>query len=172
MEAATHLPLAVIPPPPPASVPCATSREVLELRQQVVELRQQANYWESCFRRAKERAQENEAALRQEIEQLKAEIRALEERFTGRKAGPKRTYPEPPPADPSKPKRRRGHQPGNRGPVRRRHDHLPVVPEVIELPPDQQLCSGCGKPFAAMTQTDDGEILEIEVRAHRRHYRR
>jgi transposase len=147
-------------------------REVLELRQQVVELRQQANYWESCFRRAKERAQENEAALRQQIEQLKAEIRALQERVTGRKAEPKRTYPQAPPADPSKPKRRRGHQPGNRGPVRRRHDHLPVVPEVIELPPNQQVCSGCGKPFAAMTQTDDGEVLEIEVRAHRRHYRR
>src|SRR4029077_3363640 len=102
---------------------CATSPvdcEVLELRQQVIALRQQANYWESCFRRAKERAQENEVALRQEIERLKAEIRALEERFKGRKAGPKRTYPEPPPDDPSddpsKPKkRRRGHQPGNRG---------------------------------------------------------
>ena len=120
MEAAPHLPLAVIPTTTPASFPCATCpvvREVLELRQQVVELRQQANYWESCFRRAKERAQENETALRQEIEQLKAEIRALEERFTGRKAGPKRTYPQPPAADPSKPKRRRGHQPGNRGPA-------------------------------------------------------
>jgi transposase len=177
MEAAVDLPLAVIPPPPspPASVPCTACpvvREVLELRQQVVELRQQANFWQSCFRRAKERAQENETALRQEIEQLKAEIRALQERVTGRKAGPKRTYPEPPPTDPSKSKRRRGHQPGNPGPVRRRHDHLPVLPEVIELPPSQQVCSGCGKPLAAMTQTDDGEILEIEVRAHRRQYRR
>lgn len=167
MEAAANFPLVVIPPPTPvASLLCAGC----PLLREVLELRQRANYWESCFRRAKERAQ----ALQQQVEQLKAEIRALEQRFTGRRSDTSGTTTgaTKPPADPSQPKRRRGQQPGNRGPLRRRHEHLPVVPEVVELPTDQQRCSCCGQPFAAMEQTDDGDILEIDVRAHRRHYQR
>jgi transposase len=165
MDAASDLPLLVTPPTPLASVPCASCPLVRE----VLELRQQANYWKACFHRVKE----SEAALRQQIEQLQAEIRALEQRFTRYRAEPGTTpVLDPPPTTPAKPKRRRGQQPGNRGPVRRCHEHLPVVFEPIELPPDQRACSGCGQPFATMAQTDDGEILEIEVRAHRRHYRR
>jgi len=167
MEAAANFPLVVTPLPTPlASLPCAGCPLVRE----VLELRLRANYWESCFRRAKER----EEARRQEVEQLKAEIRALEQRFTGRRSetSPTTTGADQSPADTSKPKRCRGQQPGNRGPVRRRHEHLPVVPEVVDLPEEQRLCSCCGKPFAAMEQTDDGEILEIEVRAHRRRYHR
>lgn len=166
MESVAHLPLVVIPPPTPlSSLPCADC----PLRREVIELRQRASYWESCFHRAKEREQ----ARQHEVEQLKAELRALEQRLLGRRwHTPKTTVPALPPANSSKPKRRRGQQPGNRGPVRRRHDHLPVVPEVVDLPPEQRLCSCCGKPFAEMAKTDDGEILEIEVQAHRRCYRR
>jgi len=167
MEAAANFPLVVIPPPTPlTSLPCAGCPLVRE----VLELRLRANYWESCFRRAKER----EEAFQQQVEQLKAEVRALEQRFTGRRSETSQTttLADKPPADTSKPKRRRGQQPGNRGPMRRRHEHLPVVPEVVDLPEEQRLCCCCGKPFAAMEQTDDGEILEIEVRAHRRRYRR
>lgn len=167
MEAATNFPLVVIPPPTPlASLPCADCPLIRE----VLELRLRANYWESCFRRAKER----EEARQREVEQLKAENRALEQRFTGRRSetSSTTTVPDKSPADTSTPKRRRGQQPGNSGPVRRRHEHLPVVPEVVDLPEEQRLCSCCGKPFATMEQTDDGEILEIEVQAHRRRYRR
>jgi transposase len=166
MEAAVNYPLVVIPPPTPlSSLPCADC----PLRREVVELRQRANYWESQFHRCKEREQ----SLQQEVEQLKAELRAQEQRFLGRRSQPPTTtHPDQPPADTTKPKRSRGQQPGNRGPVRRNHDHLPAAPEVVDLPEDQRLCSCCGQPFAAMEQTDDGEILEIEVRAHRRVYRR
>ena len=79
MEAARNFPLVVIPPPTPlASLPCAGCPLVRE----VLELRLRANYWESCFRRAKER----EEALQQEADHLKAEIRALEQRFTGHRS--------------------------------------------------------------------------------------
>jgi transposase len=166
MEAAANFPLVVIPPPTPlSSLPCADC----PLRREVLELRLRSSYWESRFRSAKEREQ----ARQQEVEQLRAELRAMEQRFMGRRSQtPTTTVPDKQPADTSKPKRRRGQQPSNRGPVRRSHEHLPVVPEVVDLPADQRLCSCCGKPFAAMEQTDDGEILEIEVRAHRRRYRR
>lgn len=166
MEAAVNFPLALIPPPTPlSSLPCAGCPLVRE----VLDLRLRAGYWESCFHSAKER----EHALQQKIEQLQAEIRSLEQRLTGRKS---ETHPgaDQRPADTAKPKpkRRRGQQQGNPGPVRRRHEHLPVQDEVVDLPEDQRLCACCGKPFAAMEQTDDGEILEIDVRAHRRRYRR
>jgi transposase len=167
MEAAATFPLVLIEPPTPlALLPCRGC----PLLREVLELRQRANYWESCFRRAKEREQ----ALQQEVAQLKAEMRALEQRLTGRRSATSATttVAGPAPADTAKPKRRRGQQSGNRGPQRRGHDHLPVVPEVVDLPEEQRCCSGCGQPFAALEQTDDGDILEIEVRAHRRHYRR
>lgn len=166
MEAAANFPLVVIPPPTPlSSLPCADC----PLRREVLELRLRSSYWESRFRSSKEREQ----ARQQEVEQLKADLRAQEQRFMGRKSQtPTTTAPDKPPADTSKPKRCRGQQPNNRGPVRRSHEHLPVIPEVVDLPKDQRLCACCGKPFAAMEQTDDGDILEIEVRAHRRRYRR
>ena len=166
MEAAVNFPLVLIPPPTPlSSLPCAGCPLVRE----VLHLRGQAGYWESCFHRAKER----ELLLQRKVEQLEADLRALEQRFMGRKSETPSGV-DLPPADTTspKPKRRRGQQSGNRGPRRRSHEHLPVVDEVVDLPEEQRLCACCGKPFAAMAQTDDGEILEIEVRAHRRRYHR
>jgi transposase len=49
---------------------------------------------------------------------------------------------------------------------------LPVQEEVVTLPEGQRSCARCGQPFAALEATDDGEILEIDVRAYRRRYRR
>lgn len=166
--AATNFPLALIPPPPPlSSLPCAGCPLVRE----VLDLRVRAGYWESCFRRAKEREQ----LLQHKVEQLEADIRSLEQRLQGRKSETKPGQSaDQRPADTSKPKpkRRRGQQQGNPGPVRRTHEHLRVEDEVVDLPEEQRLCACCGKPFAAMEQTDDGEILEIDVRAHRRRYHR
>jgi transposase len=168
METTVNYPLVVIPPPTPlSSLPCAECPLVRE----VLDLRARAGYWESCFRRAKER----EALLLQKIEQLQAEIRVLEQRLTGRKAESTPGANQRPGAVPSgnlQPKRRRGQQPGNHGPQRRRHEHLPIEHEDVELPEEQCLCNDCGKPFALMEQTDDGDILEIEVRAYRRRYHR
>lgn len=166
MDTAINFPLVVIPPPTPlSSLPCADC----PLRREILDLRNRAGYWEASFRRAKEREQ----TLLQEVDRLKAELRALEQRFVGRKSQtPTTTCPDKPSAGTSQPKRSRGQQPGNRGPVRRTHEHLPATDEAIELPPEQQRCRCCGQPFAALEQTDDGEILEIEVRAHRRRYHR
>jgi transposase len=49
---------------------------------------------------------------------------------------------------------------------------LPVVPQEVELPADQQHCPQCGQPFASFPGTEDSEVLEIEVRPYRRRYRR
>jgi len=170
MAADPNYPLVVIPSPTPlSSLPCAAC----PLLPEILHLRNRARFWESCFRRAKER----EHGLHQEIARLKAEIRSLEHRLRGSQAetesgeSPNRVKRPDHPSQ-TKRQRRRGQQPGNPGPLRRNHEHLPAADEVVDLPKEQRVCACCGQPFAAMEQTDDGEILEIEVRAYRRRYRR
>ncbi|MFV1964056.1 MAG: hypothetical protein ACC628_01440 [Pirellulaceae bacterium] len=49
---------------------------------------------------------------------------------------------------------------------------MPVVEEEIPLPPDETACPKCGKPAAEMSETEESEVIEVEVRAHRRQIRR
>ena len=147
--------------------------EALELlRRQVVELRRQAHYW----RAQHERAVEREADLKDDVQRLQAEIREWERRAYGRKSetssatNPKPNTPFQPPSN-TKP-RSRGQQRGSKGHGRRHHDHLLTKHENCVLPDDQKCCSCCGEPFEEIPGTADGDILEIEVRAHRRRYHR
>ena len=50
--------------------------------------------------------------------------------------------------------------------------HLPVVEEEVEMPSHETACPKCGKPAAEMSETEDSELIEVEVRAHRRRIRR
>ena len=72
----------------------------------------------------------------------------------------------------SEPPRPCGQQRGRPSPPRRDYRHLPVVLHDLELPADQQQCPQCGQPFTSFPGTADSELLEIEVRAYRRCYRR
>ena len=125
-----------------------------------------AAYWESMHKRAKLRI----AELEQRNAEMEAKLRLREQQLFGRKTeagqGPSEARPSP------KPKKPRGQQPGNPGPPRRDYSHLPAVEEVIAIPPEQQLCSCCGKPFTSFPGTEDSEVLEIEVKAYRRIIRR
>jgi transposase len=131
-------------------------------------------YYRNAFERAKAREQE----LARENAQLQARIRQLEQRIFGRKtesataaASAMPSLPANAPATPPK-RRRRGQQPGKRGPKRRDYSHLPVVEEFHDLPADQQHCRQCGQAFTPFPGTEDSTVLEIEVRAHRRLIRR
>ena len=126
----------------------------------------QAAYWQAMHQRAVER----EKFLQQENEQLQARIRFLEQQLFGRKADSPAAADGP--APPRRSPRPRGQQRGRPGHPRRDYSHLPAVEQVLELPPEQQRCSGCGQPLAPFPGTDDTIVLEIEVRAHRRIYRR
>jgi transposase len=139
------------------------------LRRQVVELRCQAHYW----RAQHERAVQREADSKDEIQRLKAEIRELERRLYGRKSEASSATNPKPPQLPTNPKpRSRGQQRGSKGHGRRHHDHLTTKHENCDLPHDQKCCSCCGEPFEEIPGTADGDILEIDVRAHRRRYHR
>jgi len=127
----------------------------------------QAGYWKAMHDRAVQR----EALLKQEVEQLRAQLRLREQQLFGRKTEA-RAATATTPAGPAAPPRRRGQQPGRPGPRRRDHSHLPAVLEGHDLPAQQCRCRRCGRPFAAVGGTEDSTILEVEVKAHRRLIRR
>ena len=140
---------------------------VRRLRQEAVLLRQQAHYWHSQHQRAKER----EHQLQQQVEQLRAEIRELEKRLYGRKA---ETAAATTPGATTRhgPQRPKGQQRGAKGPSRRSYDHLPTAHESCTVPVAERCCATCGAPWQSLPGSDDGQILEVEVRAHRRVYHR
>lgn len=137
------------------------------LRLQLIELRLQANYYRSQHQRAVQR----EAALKEQVDILQGEIRELKRRIFGRKSETSSATKPTSPANNHK-KRSRGQQLGSKGHGRRDHDHLPTTSERRVLPKDQQCCATCGEPFSEIPGTADGDILEIEVHAHRRRYHR
>ncbi len=105
---------------------------------------------------------------------LRAENRQLKDRLFASKSEKKRPQDRSNDLDDSQQasERRRGHQPGSPGPRRRDHSHLPVVEEIVELSFDQRVCPTCGKLAGEMTETEDSELIEVEVRAHRGRIRR
>lgn len=147
---------------------------VRRLRRQVSELQQQVGYWRAQHQRTVQR----EAELKDKVHLLEGQIRELKRRLFGRKsettASTQPTTVPLKPTDPSKDRkpRKRGQQPGSNGHGRRNHEHLLAEHENCVLPVDQQCCSCCGEPFVEIPGSADGDILEIEVRAHRRHYHR
>ena len=144
--------------------------EVSSLRRENLEWRQQAGYWRSRHADAVGRI----AALEQENEQFRGEIRKLQAERFGRRSekqtGSDCSNQLEDPAD-VKPKRRRGRQPDQPAPRRRDYSHLPTREQVIELPAAEQLCPRCGLPLKSCG-TEDSEQLEIEVAVYRRVIRR
>src|SRR5271167_317089 len=140
------------------------------LRRQIVELRLQANYWKAQHQRAVQR----EAQWKEKVELLEGELRELKRRFYGRRS--ETSSNTQPPANPNqnnnKPPRKRGQQPGGQGHGRRNHDHLATTDEICDRPDTQKSCCQCGQPLEEIPGTADGNILEIDVRAHRRRYHR
>ena len=129
------------------------------------------NYYKSQHERAKAR----EELLKQEVQQLKARIRYLEQKLYGRKSEKKTSSEKNTSAsssgdEPSK--RKRGQQKGSPGHGRRDYSHLPVKEEVYKL--DEAVCPKCGCPLHndPLLGTEDSEIVEIQVKAYRRKIRR
>ncbi len=133
-----------------------------------------ACFWETMFGKAKAKAAEREAELREQITALQAEVRRFEQQFRGGKSEKKKNsekdYPGSPEHKPSG--RHRGQQPGKGKPPRRDYSHLLTTEEIITLPADKCGCEKCGQPLVDFPGTDDGEIIEVDVCAHRRKYRR
>jgi transposase len=147
--------------------------ELAALRDEVASLRQQVGYWKSMHARAVEKNRK----LERETDLLRAENRKLKDKIFGRrtektKRKDRSNHLHDPQEASKKSKRGRGHQPNQPGASRRNYSHLPVVEEAVPLPAEACVCPKCGKPREEMTETEDSEVIEIEVRAHRRRIRR
>jgi transposase len=162
------------------------SQQIVSLtKQEHVELVAQLRYWRSAHERATRRigaleeqlaesqrkAAEREAALRtlleEGLEKAKGEVRDLKHRLFGRKSekGKEKRRGER-----TASRRRRGQQPGSRGHGRTRLPHLPVREEMVGI--DAPQCPACGMALLGFPGTEDSEVIEIEVHAHRRLIRR
>jgi transposase len=144
--------------------------EVAGLRRENLEWRQQAGYWQSRHADALRRI----AALEQENEQLRGEMRKLQAERFGRRSekqsGSDRSNELEDSAD-AKPKRPRGRQPGQPAPRRRDYSHLPVREQFLDLLEAEQICPHCGLPLKACG-TEDSEQLEIDITVYRHVIRR
>jgi transposase len=145
--------------------------EVGQLRREVTTLRAEAGYWKSRHADAVKRNRQ----LQAELQQARGDIRQLKDKLFGRRSERRlagqdlaKLVEEERPSPP----RKRGGQPGHRGHRRIDYSHLPAVEEICTLSAEEQRCQRCGKPRLEMSDTEDSEQVEIEVRAHRRVIRR
>ena len=162
-----------------AKLPPFAREWVTLTKQEHTQLVWEANYWKSAHQRANARIQEiearhkleieqaatREAALRSELEAAQAKVRDLRKRVFGRKS--EHSSHEDNTREPDKKTSRpRGQQRGAPGHGRTTHEHLPAHHEIIGI--DLPQCSCCGLDYADFPGTEDSEVLEIEVKAHRR----
>jgi transposase len=147
-------------------------QELGALRREVSELRCEVGYWKSRHADAVQRIER----LKEELQQAQGQVRALQGKLFGRKSeksgASDRSNELFDPEEAAVGRNQRGAQPGHRGHRRRDYSHLPVREEFVTLPDESLVCPNCGKPTAMMSDTEDSEVLEIDVRAHRRRIRR
>jgi len=138
-------------------------------KQEHIDLRHRASYWEAQHGRAKSQIE----ALKQEIILKDAKIKDLQNRLFGKKSE-KNSPLKSEKGDADTPlKRNRGQQPGSRGHGRTQRPDLPVVHDEIDLADADKYCSTCGLPYQPNPALDEhSEVIEVEVRAHLRHIHR
>jgi transposase len=139
-------------------------RLVAVTQKELTRLKREGRFWQAQHQRACER----EARLKQELELKEAQIRDLQQRLFGKKSE-STTAPSSvnPPTN-----RSRGHQRGHRGHGRIPRPNLPVIEEQRELSGDSCSCPQCGLPYNDFPGTEESDLFEIEITAHRRRIRR
>lgn len=132
---------------------------------EMIEYKTKANYWEAQFRQLKTREEE----LAAEVEELKAKLRKREQELFGRSSEKTHTtLDNNPQSEKQKSKKNRGQQPGSEGHGRRDYSHLPIVEEEIGLVEKSCRCPCCQMPYIELAGYAESDILEIDVKAHRR----
>lgn len=140
-------------------------QEILHQKEEIIEYKCKANYWETQFSTLKSR----EESLRLEMEELKAVLKKRERQLFGKRseksvrklneATLNQRQPEP--------KKKRGQQEGAKGHGRRDYSQLPTVEEVVSIVDAH--CPCCKLPYQELSSTEDSEIIDmIDVKAYRR----
>ena len=161
---------------PETMVSCENCPAVRRLERALEKLRanfrREVGYWKSRHADAVKRIEQ----LKEELDQSRGQTRALQDKLFGRKSEKSgrsdRSNDLFDPEEVTAAAKKRGAQPGHAGHGRRDYSHLPVEEEFVALSEESLICVMCGKPARMMSATEDSEVLEIDVRAHRRRIRR
>ncbi len=145
------------------------SQNIVQLTQaEHIELKWSGNYWKAQHEHAKKHNEQ----LKQELDLAHAKIRDLKQRLYGKKNEKATTKKDTPADDQAASSRSRGQQKGNKGHGRTPRPDLSVVEEVRDVAPEDEKCGICGKAHDRLKQTEDSEIIEVQVKAHVRLIRR
>jgi transposase len=140
---------------------------VVLTQKELIELKWHGKFWKVQHSRAVKR----ELALKLELQQAKAEIVNLKQRLYGKKSE-KNARKDGGPNKRSSSTRNKGQQPGSQGHGRTLRPDLPVIEEILDVPPEEKCCSVCGCARPEFFKTDDSEIIEVHVSAHIRKIKR
>lgn len=141
--------------------------QCLGFKLEAARARGRARWWQGLHARAVQR----EDALKAKIEELSAQLHQSERRLFGEKS--ERSKSKASGKESVQGQRKRGQQRGAAGHGRRRRgEQLPVSEEIWDLDEPQRHCPRCQRPYEELEQSEDSEIIEVEVRAHRRLIRR
>ena len=141
---------------------------VLISKQELIELRCRAAYWEAQHARAKEKLDKQAAKLLLK----EAEIKDLKNRLFGKKSE-KNTSSGSESSQDASSRKARGQQPGTPGHSRTPRPDLPVVNETLDLPDKDKQCPTCGLPHRRRDVLDEtSDVIEVPVAAHIRRYHR
>ncbi len=146
------------------------SENIVQLTQaEHIELKWNGTYWKAQHEQLKKKHE----ALKQEIESAHAKIRDLKQRLYGKKNEKGTTKRDKPTTD-DKPtsSRPRGQQAGSQGHGRTPRPDLPIIEEERDVAPEDKKCHHCGKAYVRLSQTEDSEIIEVQVKAHVRRIKR
>lgn len=137
------------------------------LKQEMVEYKTQARYWEAQFKKFKTREEE----LKRELEEVKAQLRKREQQIFGRSSESQASTSEN--TKTKNRKNKRGQQANNPSPARREYNDLEIIEEFVELAEEDRRCPCCHLVYEELAGTEDSEILElVDVKAHKRNIHR
>ena len=150
---------------PPGNMPFASVFVTIS-KEEHIRLKCEVAYWQSQHQRGLQR----EAVLKEKIETLQARVRDLTQRLFGRRSEKRRADSERE-AQSASP-RGRGQQCGGAGHGRTSLAHLPVRERPVDLSAEEKCCAKCGEALEELPDSEDSEVVEIEVQAYRRLIRR
>jgi len=128
-------------------------------RGELERLRWKANYYESQFNIKKKKI----AGVISKCRDLKAARKRLWQRLFGRKSESGKCG-----NNGSASGGKRGKQAGQEGSGRKTEGQLETTTETTDLPIDKCKCPKCGLSYEPLEETADSEVIEVEVKAHRR----
>ena len=154
--------------PDEGPLPPFSQEKVAISKQDYIELRHRAHYWEAQYGRAKAKIE----ALEQEGVLKEAKIKDLQNRLFGKKSEKHAALnSEKGGHGHTASSRPRGQQPGRGGHGRTQRPALPIVYEERDLSEEEKSCAECGLPHRRNEALDEtSEVIEVEVKAHLRRY--